>query len=287
MTFAKNARVEYKLIVDGKWITDPLNPNKIDNGVGGENSFFTMPDYKPTEWDKNNNNPDKNQTIVSVQSLETIEIDSKVYGEKRKIQVLGRMANEIRTTFYPVLYLQDGGEYINRANAVRIQQNLLKAGKIQPFLIVFLDPKDRMKEYWANDDYAKFLAEEVVPVIDSKYNTIKNRDGRAVMGASLGGITAVNVALRYPQVFGRIGGQSSSFWIDNERIVKDLEKLDGQTKFKFYFDDGTLEGVEDSRKVVETLKKKGFDVTYIEGETGHNWTAWRDRLADALMAIWK
>ena len=34
------ARVEYKLIVDGKWITDPLNPNKVDNGVGGENSYF-------------------------------------------------------------------------------------------------------------------------------------------------------------------------------------------------------------------------------------------------------
>ena len=52
LAFAKTARVEYKLIVDGKWITDPLNPNKVDNGVGGENSFFTMPDYKPTEWDK-------------------------------------------------------------------------------------------------------------------------------------------------------------------------------------------------------------------------------------------
>lgn len=46
------ARIEYKLIVDGKWVTDPLNPNKVDNGVGGENSFFTMPDYKPTIWDK-------------------------------------------------------------------------------------------------------------------------------------------------------------------------------------------------------------------------------------------
>ncbi len=44
-------RVEYKLIVDGKWIIDPLNPNKVDNGVGGENSFFTMPEYKATEWD--------------------------------------------------------------------------------------------------------------------------------------------------------------------------------------------------------------------------------------------
>ena len=38
--FSSTARVEYKLIVDGKWITDPLNPNKVDNGVGGENSVF-------------------------------------------------------------------------------------------------------------------------------------------------------------------------------------------------------------------------------------------------------
>jgi enterochelin esterase-like enzyme len=188
-----------------------------------------------------------------------------------------------------VLYLQDGSDYINRAKSVRIEQNLLKAGKLQPFIIVFLDPKDRMKEYWANDDYAKFLAEEVVPVIDSKYKTIKNRDGRAVLGASLGGITAVHVGLKYPHVFGRIGGQSVSWWIDNERVVKDLEKFGKKETLplKFYFDDGTLEGVEDSRKVVEILKGKGLNVTYIEGEAGHNWTAWRDRLADAFIALWK
>lgn len=288
LKFPNSTRVEYKLIVDGKWITDPLNPNKVDNGVGGENSYFTMPDYKPTEWDKEKRNElNNNQISPDIQRIETIEIDSKIYGEKRKIQVLGPVANEIRTTFYPVLYLQDGSDYINRAKAVRIEQNLLKAGKIQPFIIVFLDPKDRMKEYWANDDYAKFLAEEVVPVIDSKYKTVKNRDGRAVLGASLGGITAVHVGLKYPHVFGRIGGQSVSWWIDNERVVKDLQKLDSTTKFKIYIDDGTLEGVEDSRKAVEILKSKGFEVTYIEGEAGHNWTAWRDRLADAFIALSK
>ena len=32
---------------------------------------------------------------------------------------------------------------------------------------------------------------------------------------------------------------------------------------------------------------KGYPVTYVEGETGHNWTAWRDRLADAFIALWK
>lgn len=277
LPFAPTARVEYKLIIDGKWITDPLNPNKVENGIGGENSFFTMSDYKPTTWDKG-----------EVPKLENIEIDSKIYSEKRKIQIYHPpIINEFRPIVLPVLYFQDGSDYINRAKAVQIQENLVKANKIQPFIIVFIDPKDRMKEYWANDDYAKFLAEEVVPVIDSKYNTIKSRDGRAVMGASLGAITAVNAALKYPNIFGRIGGQSTSFWIDNERVVKDLEKLDGKTKFKFYFDDGTLEGVDDSRKIVKILQAKNFDVTYIESEAGHNWTAWRDRLADAFIAIWR
>ena len=118
--------------------------------------------------------------------------------------------------------------------------------------------------------------------------TIKSRDGRAIMGASLGGITSFHTAIKYPEIFGRVGGQSSSFWVDNERVVKELEKLDAaKNKFTFYIDDGTLEGVEDSRKVVKILKDKGYDVTYVEGEAGHNWTAWRDRLADAFIALWK
>jgi glucoamylase len=271
---APTARVEYKLIVDGKWITDPLNPNKIDNGVGGENSFFTMPDYKSTTWD--------NWQGMTKDSIDVISINSSIYGQ-REIEVY--VPEGFEKSALPVMYLQDGKDYGSRAKAITIQRNIVKANKLKPFIMVFLNPKDRMKEYWANDDYAKFLAEEVVPAIDAKYNTIKSREGRAVLGASLGGITAVNVGLKYPQVFSRIGGQSVSWWVNNEQIVKQLDKFDG--KFTFYFDDGTLEGVEDSRKAVEILRKKGFEVSYIEGEAGHNWTAWRDRLADAFIAIWR
>ncbi len=45
--FERDARVEYKLIADDKWIDDPLNPQQIDNGVGGFNNYLTMPGYKP------------------------------------------------------------------------------------------------------------------------------------------------------------------------------------------------------------------------------------------------
>ncbi len=278
LDFPAATRAEYKLIVDGKWISDPLNPNKLDNGVGGENSVFTMPAYQPTSWDK--------EDKFSIAKIEEIEIDSKIYG-KRMVKIYQPIVNSNEKIFLPTLYFQDGSDYINRAKAVQTQENLVKAGKIKPFIMVFVDPKERTKEYWATDDYAKFLATEVVPVIDKQYNTIKSRDGRAILGASLGGITSVHTALKYPEIFSRIGGQSSSFWVDNERIVEELEKLDGTTKFVFYFDDGTLEGTGDTRRVNVMLRGKGFDVTYVEGETGHNWTSWRDRLAEALVALWK
>ncbi len=276
--FAPTARVEYKLIVDGKWITDPANPNKIDNGVGGENSFFAMPDYKPTVWDKSEHDREEFLTMHGFRS--------EVLNGVRLVSVY--VPTECVKNICPTLYMQDGGEYVQKTKAVQIQKNLVKGGKVKPFIMVFINPRDRIKEYFANDDYAKFVAEEVVPAIDKEYKTIKSRDGRAIMGASLGGITSFHTALKYPEIFSKIGGQSSSFWVDNERVVKELEKLDAsKNKFTFYIDDGTLEGVEDSRKVVKILKDKGFEVTYVEGEAGHNWTAWRDRLADAFMAIWK
>ncbi len=272
--FAPAARVEYKLIVDGKWVNDPLNPNKIDNGVGSENSFFAMPDYRPSKW--------ADATGMTKDPIYVETVKSEVYGERQFKVYVPEGFDRIPL---PVMYVNDGSEYLDRAAAVTVQRNLVKAGKVKPFIMVFLDPKERMKEYWANDDYAGFLAEEVVPAIDSRYRTVRNRDGRALFGASLGGITSVHAALKYPAVFGRIGAQSVSWWVDDERVVKDIERLDGKVPFRIYIDDGTLEGVEDSRRAVALLRKRGYPVTYVEAEAGHNWTAWRDRLAYAFVVL--
>ena len=196
--------------------------------------------------------------------ISTIEINnSKIYGKRTVKSLFTSNILQIKIKLNSSGFIfQDGTDYINRGKAdIKFSENLVKAEKVKPFIMVFLDPKDRMKEYWANDDYAKFVAEEVVPAIDAKYKTIKSRDGRAILGASLGGITSFHTAIKYPEIFGRVGGQSSSFWVDNERVVKEFEKLDAaKNKFTFYIDDGTLEGVEDSRKVVKILKDKGYDV---------------------------
>jgi len=133
---------------------------------------------------------------------------------------------------------------------------------------------------------ADFVANELVPEIDKRYRTIASRDGRATLGASLGGITSLWIGIKHPDKFGRLGGQSSSFWVDNERVAKAIEKLDPAThSFRFYLDDGVFEGIDDSRRINVMLRGKGYKVTYKEGQTGHNWTSWRDRLADAFTGL--
>jgi glucoamylase len=282
--FPTAGRIEYKLIVDGNWIIDPRNPKKIDNGVGGENSVLELPGYQPSKWAK-----DIPKSPLDPKVSE-FEIDSKRYGKRKiKTYIPSEYFNRGIAPKLKVLYLQDGSEYITRAKAINVLENLVAAKKVEPFMLVFIDPKDRMKEYWANTEWADFVAEEVVPAVEKKYfTTIKTgRENRALLGASLGGITSVWIGLKHPGKFANIGGQSSSFWVDNERVVKELAKLKGDEKFNFYFDDGIFEGVEDSRKVTKLLRGKGFPVTYREAYTGHNWTSWKDRLADAFVALMK
>ena len=250
---------------------DPLNPNKMDKGSGDVNNYVAMPGYKPTVWDSGEDvQPDQ------------FDIETTMFG-KRTIQVYvppGASAP------LPVMYLQDGTTYIIRAHAIRIQRNLVKAGRVRPFIMVFVDPRERNKEYRANDQWADFIANELVPEIDKRYRTVPAREGRASLGLSLGGITSLWIGLKHPEAFARLGGQSSSFWVDDERVVRELSKLDiGKTKFRFYLDDGTLEGTDDTRRVNVMLRGKGYPVTYVERETGHNITAARDRLADAFVAL--
>src|SRR5690348_9979010 len=40
------ARIEYQFVVDGRVIMDPLNPIRVDSGIGGLNSCFVVGDFR-------------------------------------------------------------------------------------------------------------------------------------------------------------------------------------------------------------------------------------------------
>ncbi|MEZ5306651.1 MAG: glycoside hydrolase family 15 protein [Pyrinomonadaceae bacterium] len=278
------ARFEYQFIEDGKWKLDPLNPLKSNNGVGGENSVLEMPRYKESEYTAEYKG-------LPGPGISELEIESKEFGVRKvKIYVPSEYFKRGVAPELPVLYLFDGTDYIKRGKAIDVLENLIEKRKVEPFMIVFTDPVDRTGEYKLNDKYADYIATEVVPAVEKKYfSTIKTgRKNRAVMGASFGGLASLWTSLRHPDVFGRVGGQSTSFWANDEQVVGALENLQkSDNDFVFYFDDGLFEGVEDTRSAVKLLREKGFSVSYIERDTGHNAPAWRDRLEHAFIKLWE
>lgn len=53
--------------------------------------------------------------------------------------------------------------------------------------------------------YETYITKELVAEIDNKYNTIKDRKGRAIAGSSMGGHGAMYLALRNQNLFGAVG----------------------------------------------------------------------------------
>jgi glucoamylase len=280
LKFPTAARLEYKLIADGEWLLDPLNPNRSDNGIGGQNSYFNGPAYRPSP-----------HAAGSKELRGRLERLALPRGDKRKVQVYLPPGYAPGRRRFPVLYMQDGTQSIELGRAAETADRMITEGKVEPFIIVFIDPTDRMKEYWLNDAFAGWMARTLVPLVDSRYRTRATRDARALSGASLGGVISVWTALRHPATFARVAGHSTAFQIDGGRLLSDLARLDSATRrrhpLRFYLDAGRYETpiFETTRRANITLRARGYPVTYREEPVGHNYTAWRDRLPEAYAAL--
>ena len=305
LQFRGPVRVEYKFIVDGEWMTDPFCPNVIDNGIGEQNSFFVVGDFRdPPELEVN--------PAIPHGRVEEFDFESKVLNNRRRVYVYLPPGYEAEAASrFPALYVHDGGEYLTRALLATVLDNLIHSGDVVPLVAVMVDPVDRGREYWANEDYARFTEQELVPYIDRRYRTLARREGRGVMGASLGGLISTYLALSRPHLFSKVGGQSSALflleggrvpgpaaelrkrfaglqnhWVEPQSLASLAEKL--RAPIAFYFDVGKYEPqfIPAHRRLVPLLEAKDCPCFFQELTGGHNWTSWRAHLKDLLTFLW-
>jgi enterochelin esterase-like enzyme len=139
---------------------------------------------------------------------------------------------------YPVLYANDGQDMA----AVGLQSTLAglyRLHTIEPVIVVAIDMlADRASAYGLSDraasrslvggspigpigtraqDYSAWVASALVPYIDAHYRTRKSPRERTMLGWSLGALNAFNLGWQYPEVFGRVGAFSPSFWLAADR----------------------------------------------------------------------
>src|SRR4029077_12926704 len=60
--------------------------------------------------------------------------------------------------------------------------------------------------------YAQFVLTELLPAIGRRFERSFQPERTAIMGASLGGLSAFDLAWHHPEVFGVCGVFSGSFW---------------------------------------------------------------------------
>jgi len=236
---------------------------------------------------------------------------------------------------YKVLYMNDGQD-ISALNFKLLMENVIADSSTEKFIVVGIDASsNRLNEYGTTDtsgntiicyssigqigtkskEYSKFVTEELVPYINQNYRVKTEPENTSFMGSSLGGLSAFNIAWMNPEIFGRIGVFSGSFWwrgnsgsnpsgeqINQARIMhKHVRESTQRVGMKFWFEagtndeaddrdkDGIIDAIDDTKDLMHELQVLGYkestDYFYTEVAGGqHNQATWSTVLPDFL--IW-
>ena len=263
---------------------DPFNLHSVNNGVGGRNHFFYMPEAEATP-------------------LAMPRKDIKHGLITRHVAEMWMLADDGRREvhFYrppvrspvPLLVVYDGTDYLRRGKLAVLVDNLIAEKRIRPIALAFLQNGGRRRgvEYACSDATIAWLDHVILPLAREHLNllNIQRYPGSyGVLGASLGGLMSMYTGLRMPETFGKVLSQSGVFEFES----RDFAAMDlvcaGQAsdQLNIWMDVGKLEGLlGDNRRVQPLLKEKGYNVTYREFGGGHCYTAWRDDVWRGLEAL--
>jgi predicted alpha/beta superfamily hydrolase len=221
---------------------------------------------------------------------------------------------------YPVLYLHDGQNVFDAdASGAEWQfdettQRLVQSGAIAPIIIVavnnisarrheyaptsVLQPNAPLNERHVGGGavkYARFLVEELKPMIDTRYRTQRDAKHTAVGGSSLGGLLSMWLLLHHGDVFGAGLVVSPSIWWDSQFIVRDIAvaALGAKERPKIWLDMGGRESsraLNDARQLRDALHKRGWNqatLAYLEQMEGtHDEASWAMRVEPMLRFLY-
>ncbi len=221
-----------------------------------------------------------------------------------------------------VLIANDGQDM--RAVHLRETLDSLQAHRaIGPVVVVGIHAGTRMQDYGIAgkpdylgrgglaEKYSRFVVKELLPFIKKEFKTMEGPGNTAIMGFSLGGLSAFDMAWRNPQVFGKVGAFSGSFWwrakgyddgyTDADRIMHQVVETTAAAPngMKFWFEvgtadetsdrdgDGIIDAIHDTRTLIQAMEvkgiKEGTDIEYVEIEGGHhNPKTWGEALPGFL-----
>jgi predicted alpha/beta superfamily hydrolase len=178
-------------------------------------------------------------SLAQIQTTETINVQSKVFNEVRKVKVsLPPEYNDYPSRKYIVAYLFDA-QSDDLFNYIKATIDYLTAeGYIKPLILVGISSGNRQYEftpkseteqglkYFQKSGGADLLAlhvkDEVLPDIQKRFRCNSYNIG---IGHSLGATFVTYCLIKYPEIFNATIAISPNFHYDNEQIVHKFDSL--------------------------------------------------------------
>ena len=301
--FDRGTSLEFKF-TKGGW--DKVECNKDGSDIGNhrlntDTAKFTI--YYIGGW-KNSFAP---KTKSHTASINVRIVDTAFYmpqlDRNRRIWIYLPVGYATNRKQYPVMYMHDGQNIFDEFTAGfgewgidECLDSMIKKGKPACIVVGIDCGPERMNEYnpydfktfgqGEGDKYIEFLVKTLKPFIDRHYRTLPGKENTIIAGSSMGGLISYYAMLRYPDVFGKAGIFSPSFWTADG--IKALTDSTGsRIKGKLFFYIGSLEGktyVNDMNEIVEKLGALSGAMIYsvIDTDPGsrHNEKAWRKWFAE-------
>jgi len=210
---------------------------------------------------------------------------------------------------YPVLYMHDGQNLFDRKTSGYGEWGVDEAldsisEKSEVGIIVGIDNGlQRINEYnaFTNEEYGRgegkqyidFIVQTLKPYIDKKFRTLPGREHTAIAGSSLGGLISYYAAITRPEVFGKAGIFSPSFWIAPE-MKNYTDSLGGKLHSKIFFYMGAAEGdkhVKNMEEIADILGARSSSLIYsaVDPDGKHNevyWGKWFPEFYRWIMSDW-
>jgi enterochelin esterase-like enzyme len=235
-----------------------------------------------------------------------------------------------------LMVFQDGGGYVDRDSdhaALNVIDNLIAEKKIPVLICVFINPGDisdspgtptynfvkGYSEKWqrslkdsmrsalydtVSDRSVRFLRDEILAEVATKYNIRKDAYSRAITGLSSGGICAFNAAWQMPDQFSRVISWIGSFegiqWKEDpavpdggqdypDKILREAKRnirvwlQDGSEDLDVRYGNWPLANL----RMANALKSKEYDFHFSFGKGTHNPAHGAVEFPEEMIWLWR
>ncbi len=249
------------------------------------------------------------------------EIASTIFDKSYKVEVLLPPSyNKHPEKRFPVVFSNDGQDF-EKLNLAQKLKSLYAEKLIPELVLVGVHAGERRQEYGvaAQADYlergadagkySNFFINEFLPWIESEYRVSREPALRAIMGFSLGGLSAMDIGWSNFHLFKFIGVFSGSFWWRSKSLENGYQPSDrimhsqlasstkkslkiwlqsgGKDELSDRDKDGLIDSIGDTLDLILVLQNLGYclgkDLRYLDlPNARHDMQAWSDALPDFL-----